>query len=148
MKDTLDEQIKYKEIQTNMFSNNKSDKTKFVNCNNDKQTNNDFNNINNIFKEEYVCDDKNDNIPKKIKCPIIKGKIGNFEVELLIDSGSEVTAIEKQFFWNNYDKFGHVEILPTTKTTIITAMGKRSRVSNKQVFVTIHIDNLDSSFVL
>lgn len=102
--------------------------------------------INNIF-EDLQNNEKGIDY-EKTECPIIKGRIGTCDTNILIDSGSEITAMEEQFFWKNHEKFNKVEILPTTKTSIITATGKRSPVSNKQIFLTVHINNQPVEMVM
>lgn len=73
------------------------------------------------------------------KLPELKIKINNIEITALIDSGAQVEAIQEQWFIDNYDKLGEVQILPLSNTCIKTAIGNKSKLIRQQTLLSVNI---------
>lgn len=59
-------------------------------------------------------------------CPEIKISIEDVQVEALIDTGREVTAISEDFYHQNYETFKHCPTLPISGKLIKGATGGKS----------------------
>lgn len=78
---------------------------------------------------------------EKMKCPIINATIGDVSIPLLIDSGSEISCLQEKFYLNNKNKFGHYEILPIVKTSVVTATGRKTQINKHQLLINIKLEN-------
>ena len=79
---------------------------------------------------------KNCEIVKNVeKCPNIFVKIQGIETDGLINTGSEITCISKNFFENNKNKFKSCKILPIVGTSNKPIKLKR------QIYADLNLDN-------
>ncbi|XP_043481228.1 uncharacterized protein LOC122510544 isoform X2 [Leptopilina heterotoma] len=79
-------------------------------------------------------------IETKIVSPRIRATIENHEVAVLVDSGSEVTAISENFY-NSLKKHTKIIELPVSNITVSVAVGKKSTTIRRQVQLTLKIEN-------
>lgn len=76
-------------------------------------------------------------------------RIGTTVLRVLIDSGSEVSCIQEQFYLNNKHNFGNYEILPIAKTYIVTATRKKSLINKHQILLNMQInENINLQVVM
>ena len=74
---------------------------------------------------------------KIIKSPELAIKINQVPVISLIDTGSAVNAISEEWYENNKKQIRHHETLSVNNTTIVSAVGNRSKSIRKQVFLEV-----------
>lgn len=93
--------------------------------------NNNF--INNIFcdREFLLAEENENNITNEnehsINCPEINVKIGQIEINALLDTGSNVTCMSEQWYSDNFKQIGTHEKLPVTNTYVRTATNGKSK---------------------
>lgn len=73
-----------------------------------------------------------------IKSPVIKAEIGKVGVEILIDSGSEITAVSEVFF-KSISKISKVSVLPVTNVAITVAIGGKQQRVKMQVLISMFL---------
>ena len=78
---------------------------------------------------------------KNLKSPELSIKINNIHVNALIDTGSSLNALSEKWYNNNQKKLGNHEILSVNNTTIVSAIGNKSKHVRKQIFCEICINN-------
>ena len=78
---------------------------------------------------------------ENVKSPELVVKINKVTVNALINTGSAVNALSESWHYNNKSMLGKHEILSVNNTTIISAMGKRSKHVRKQIFCKISIND-------
>lgn len=83
---------------------------------------------------------KIDNLKTKIVSPRIRAIIGENEVPILVDSGSEVTVISEAFY-NNLKINSQLVELPVNNVTVNVAVGNKSTTIRRQVQLSLEIDN-------
>ena len=71
---------------------------------------------------------------KTIKSPEISIMINQVPVNALIDTGSAVNALSENWYNNNKKLLGNHEILSVNNTTIVSAVGMKSKHIKRQVF--------------
>ena len=76
-----------------------------------------------------------------VKTPELSIRINKININTLIDTGSAINALSEEWYNNNEDKIGKHEILHVNNTTIISAIGRRSKHVRKQIFCEIHVNN-------
>ena len=74
---------------------------------------------------------------KVIKRPELAIKINQVPVNALIDTGSAVNALSEEWYESNKKQIGHHETLSVNNTTIVSAVGNRSKSIRKQVFLEV-----------
>lgn len=79
------------------------------------------------------------NLELKIVSPRIRVKIGEIEIPILVDSGSEVTVIS-EVFYNQLKVNSRVVELPVNNVTVNVAVGNKSTVIKRQVQLLLEID--------
>lgn len=81
-------------------------------------------------------------IETKIVSPKIRARIENCEVAILVDSGSEITAISEAFY-TELSRKNKLTELPVSNISISVAVGKKSTTIRHQIQLTLQIaDNL------
>ena len=80
---------------------------------------------------------------KLIKCPEIIVKIGEIEVNSLLDTGSEISCISEEYYLKIKDKLKECSILPVTGKIIKGAVGATSSMIKNQIFLTLNIGNIE-----
>lgn len=90
-----------------------------------------------------------DDLECKIVSPRIRAQIGECEVAVLVDSGSEVTVISEQFY-NDLKKNLKMVELPVSNLTVNVAVGSKATVVKRQVQIALKIGelNLESPFLV
>lgn len=80
-------------------------------------------------------------------CPHLKVLVGERQMSVLLDSGSQVSAVSESFYKELLLK-GEIRELPVTNLVISTAIGKKSTTIKRQIFIRIQIENMttESSF--
>jgi hypothetical protein len=73
------------------------------------------------------------------KCPEIQIKLNNVSVTALIDSGSQLNGISEEWFLQNKDSLGRVDILNLSNTNVKGALGTKSKLIRKQVLLEVEI---------
>lgn len=86
-------------------------------------------------------------VKKKLKCPELKFKLNDIEVTALVDSGSQVEVVSQEWYDNNKERLGKVEVLPMANTIISTALGIKSKVIRKQIMLRVNIENFTDDVV-
>lgn len=86
-------------------------------------------------------EDESESSKNNIAVPVIVSKIGNENVEILIDSGSEVTVVSEKFF-EKVKLSLQVPVLPVTNVTISVAVGGKVQRVKYQTFLPIKIDDI------
>jgi Retroviral aspartyl protease len=81
-----------------------------------------------------------------IGLPLIQGKIGNIDVDILIDSGSQVSAISEQFYLKICDD--SIPVLPVSNVAIRVAVGNKEQRIQKQIFLPIKIQEHEIDLTL
>lgn len=98
-----------------------------------------------IQKSEDLLTDSDGEISSEedndFKSPIIQGDICNEKVEILLDSGSEVSAISQDFYERIKSK-QNIPILPVTNRSIMIAIGAKPYRIKNQVLLTIILDKI------
>lgn len=79
------------------------------------------------------------------KCPHLKVKILGQDRTILLDSGSQVTAISEDFYRELSSK-KRLSILPVSNLFVTTAIGKKSTTIKHQVWLDINLEGRDLSF--
>ena len=78
-----------------------------------------------------------------IKSPELVVQINKIQVHAFIDTGSAINALSESWYNNHKNKLGKHEVLSVNNTTVISAMGRRSKLIRKQIFCEINVnDNL------
>ena len=72
----------------------------------------------------YTFHDLNDDVNEPVrerarKCPVVEFLIGNVNVQALIDTGSEMSAISKKFYSQLLSERIPIPTLPTIKCFVI-----------------------------
>ena len=78
---------------------------------------------------------------ESLKSPELLIKINNINLNVLIDTGSAINALSENWYTNNQIKLGKHEILSVNNTTIISAIGNKSKHIRKQIFCEVNINN-------
>lgn len=109
-------------------------------------TDNNFENpyIHTLFpdlRRELMDEEEPSNNPEAIKSPEIDILINNIPVKGLIDTGSAVNALSEKWYHDHQESLGHHEVLSVNNTTIISAVGNKSKRIRKQVFLEVIINN-------
>lgn len=88
-------------------------------------------------------------IESKIVSPRIRAVIEGHEVAVLVDSGSEVTALSEKFYNELKNKFKLIK-LPVSNLTVSVAVGNKNTSIKRQVQLTLKIGerNLTSPFLV
>lgn len=60
--------------------------------------------------------------------PKIKVNLNGIDVEILVDTGSEINGVAEEWFENNKRKLGKFELLPVSNTSIKGATGAQSPI--------------------
>lgn len=74
------------------------------------------------------------------KCPYLLVPFGNVVLPALLDTGSQVTCIDDKTC-KYLEKFVSVEKLPLSNVSLISAFGKKPSKVQKQVLISIKVDN-------
>jgi hypothetical protein len=65
--------------------------------------------------------------------PKIKVYLNGIDVEALVDTGSEINGVAKEWFENNKRELGKFELLPVSNASIKGATGAKSKRIRKQI---------------
>lgn len=106
-----------------------------------------FTDIKDVLYENDTENSVNTDTRYCTKCPELKLKLNNIEVNALIDSGSEIDAISDQWFQSNKERLGHVDVFPLSNTTVRSALGKSSKLIRIQVMLTVEINDFKEDAV-
>lgn len=93
------------------------------------------------LRNELMDEEEPSNNSELIKSPEIDISINNIPVNGLIDTGSAVNALSEQWYFNHQENLGHHEVLSVNNTTIISAVGNKSKRIRRQVFLEIILSN-------
>lgn len=88
-----------------------------------------------LLESDYENEDSNE---KAVVVPVVNAKIVDEKVEILIDSGSEVTAISNDFFEKIKSKI-EAPVLPVTNVQISVAVGGKTQRIKYQTYLPITI---------
>lgn len=91
--------------------------------------------------ENLLCVEDEQINKNDVVMPIIQGKIGNNEIGILIDSGSEISAIAEDHFNNIKDDI-RAPVLPVAGVSISLAVGGKMQRVKHQVLLPIRIDDI------
>ena len=86
--------------------------------------------VNTMFPDmrKELMEEQGQNIKiKNVKSPELVVKINKVTVNALINTGSAINALSESWYHNNKSKIGKHEILSVNNTTIISAIGKKSK---------------------
>jgi len=104
--------------------------------------------INNIFKlPEEELPSNNSHL---YNTPLIAITLSNVNSVCLVDTGSEVNAISKQFFDKLKESKASYNILPCSGVYVVTACGHKSKRILSQIYVLVQIGSiaLHSNFLV
>lgn len=90
--------------------------------------------VDELFEEEA---DRDVDRARARRCPIIAAECEGKPVQILIDSGSEVSAVSEQFYFKLKSEHSNLPEFPILKTYVVGADRKKSHPITKQIFVTI-----------
>ncbi|KAG5889766.1 hypothetical protein JTB14_003860 [Gonioctena quinquepunctata] len=80
---------------------------------------------------------------KEIVSPTLKIRVGEQEIETLLDSGSDVCAVSERFFDSLKGKVPNIPILPVSNLSIAVAVGGKTQRVKNQVLLPIEIAEFD-----
>ncbi|XP_062714830.1 uncharacterized protein LOC134291298 [Aedes albopictus] len=97
----------------------------------------------NIFvgSDELLAEDDVSGQPKHEKSPLIEARIDSLVKLVLLDSGSELSCIDKALYVELKSRGIPLGEFPVQNTTIQGAYGKRKMTISNQVFVPVYIQN-------
>lgn len=92
-------------------------------------------------RDELLSDDEDlDELDgNKLLSPVINSYVGGQEVDILIDSGSQCTAVSENFFRKLQGEKINIPVLPLTSLTISVAVGGKKQRVNQQVLLPVSI---------
>lgn len=94
-----------------------------------------------VETDERVVTEK---LEMKVSSPRILAKISEIGVNVLVDSGSEVTALSEQFY-EELKTRGKIIELPVSNLTVSVAVGKKVTTIRRQIQLTLDIGTLKLS---
>jgi len=77
-----------------------------------------------------------------IKYPELTVKIGKLSINAMIDTGSNITCINQEWFHENKIKLGKIEELPLTGINVTTATGHTVKRINKIIMLQVMIKDI------
>lgn len=94
------------------------------------------------FNEDFeYCESDADSDTKSFcKSPLIRGSVLDMPTDILIDSGSEISAVSESFFHSKND-VKDIPILPVTNVAIKVAVGGKQYRVRRQVLLPIGISD-------
>lgn len=97
--------------------------------------------MNNLFEQhQEVFEDQEDEPDRPLRsCPVIPIRIANITVSALLDTGSPINAIQKEFFDEN-KKSWKFELLPVPKINIFGAFSRNTVAVKEQVYLDLEIE--------
>lgn len=106
--------------------------------------------IENMILSRIICDkefllneeDNNNRKPDYNLYPELPIKLGELNIKALIDTGCNITCINKSWLNENKDKLGRIEELPLTGINVTTANGHKIKQINKIVLIETTIEGL------
>lgn len=102
---------------------------------------NNFDFVENLVQEIKGKKDQenNYNADQIAKCPHVRVSVGGLQTTVLLDSGSQISAVSEIFYRELVSK-GLVQELPVTNLIISTAIGKKS--IKRQIFIQSKIEDM------
>lgn len=96
----------------------------------------------NESSESLLSDDEKIGSDSQIKLlsPSLKAKIFSSQVNVLVDSGSQITAISESFLTMLRDEGYEVPSLPISNTNIAVAIGSKQQKVKEQVLITVELN--------
>lgn len=78
--------------------------------------------------------------------PVIKGEVEEKLIEILVDSGSQVTCVSKEFL-ETLREGKQLLTLPVNATTVVGALNRRSQKVSEQVFLHFKVNEVEFEVV-
>lgn len=80
---------------------------------------------------------------KMVCCPEINFKLDQFLVKALIDTGSQITCMNEDYFYNFISKLKGVKVdaLPVLNLYVTSAINKRSKPIRKQIILLVNVSD-------
>lgn len=105
------------------------------------------NSINTVFNREWDEDEFEEvhptHSPVKVKSPVVRAEVDKKPVEILIDTGSQISCVSGVFI-NTLEKSGlKIPKLPTNKMIIAGALKNKTQTVSEQVLLTVRIQNIE-----
>ena len=96
-------------------------------------------------RDELLYDVEGYDIPpthiSKCRCPTIRIQLAGIQVEALVDTGSEISAISEKFYNENLPVFCKLHCLPVLGQAVRGATGSRTVSIKKQIFIPTFLEN-------
>lgn len=96
---------------------------------------------------EDLLEEKSQSLEGLVEMPVLAGCIENEEVEILVDSGSQVSCVSKSFLEMLVQKDGGLPRLPISTTTVVGALNSRGQKVTEQVFLRFQVGEVMFDFV-
>ncbi|XP_074026872.1 uncharacterized protein [Leptinotarsa decemlineata] len=89
--------------------------------------------------EELLTDSDEDLEENEMVAPTIIMSVGNRNIEVLLDNGSEVCAISESFYFSLKGGSEDIPVLPVTNVTIAVAVGGKTQRVKNQILLPVSI---------
>lgn len=86
-------------------------------------------------------------LTKVKEMPIVSGKLEGVETQILIDSGSQVSCISREFFDLLQQSNNQIPLLPVSSTTIVGAIGRKGQKVTEQVYLHVRLGIIEFDYV-
>ncbi|KAG5866581.1 hypothetical protein JTB14_007229 [Gonioctena quinquepunctata] len=122
------------------------------NSNQNSLNNNQNSNVNSITSfnrdaENLLTDSDSEAEEKEMVSPTIKIRVGEQEIETLLDSGPDVCAVSERFFDCLKREMPNIPILPVSNLSIAVAVGGRTQRVKNQILLPINIAEFDMDVI-
>lgn len=102
------------------------------------------------LRDELLENNDNNIVYNKSKCPEVEIQFYNVSINALIDTGSMVNGLAEDWFHIHKNDLGRFETLSVMNTTIVSAVGNKSKHIKRQILCEININNkmIDCIFLI
>lgn len=91
--------------------------------------------------EFLVSDQESEaNVDEKLFSPVVKATVCEKNINVLVDSGSQVSAVSEEFIGGLQGQGIDIPILPVSNTSIAVAVGRKRQKVKEQVLLEVNID--------
>ncbi|KAG5886588.1 hypothetical protein JTB14_011300 [Gonioctena quinquepunctata] len=97
--------------------------------------------------ENLLTDSDSEAEEKAMVSPTIKIRVGEQEIETLLDSGSDVCAVSERFYDCLKREMPNIPILPVSNLSIAVAVGGRTQRVENQILLPIKIAEFDMDVI-
>lgn len=95
----------------------------------------------NVSQENLLSDSDDEQENRELLSPILKGNIFNEDIDVLIDTGSQISAVAEDYVKKLQLRGFEIPVLPVTNTMVSVAVGASRQRVKEQVLLPFEVNN-------